>query len=607
MTEPTNVDQLAQETEQEQVKGKKKAATQIVELAKQRGVEFFHTPDDDTYATVVTEGKRDTWPVASRDFRSFLTELYMDSEGSAPGSQALQDAVNTLQAEARFRGSCVPVYVRTAEKDAALYIDIGDEDRTIIRVTPDGWTTVDDAPVRFRRPKGMQALPFPVRGGEINELREFLNVPKIEHWMILLAWLVAVFFTKGPFTFLVLLGRQGSAKSTTARALRRLSDPNKADLRSQPRHEHDLVVSARNSKLMVFDNISNISVWLSDALCRLATGGGFATRELYTDLDEVIVEVCQPVMLTGIDDSVNRSDLLDRCLLIELPPIEMTSRRSEHEFWSAFDAAAPRLFGAILDLLAAVLRNLPEARTSLTERPRMADYAERGIAVELALNWPEGAFMAAYNANQASANDVAIESSFIGTFVCELAIGGWEGTPTELVKKLEQMFDQQGVAPRRDFNQPAPPVVRRQRPKGWPSTAKALKNQLVRIMPNLAAKGVEVTFGQTSGSGSKKIVRIRTTGQQQLVPQAPPAGIPAPVPFLPPAPVPAPVPLPVTTTFTPPPPLPFAVSAPVPSHVPSAAVPLPLPFHVPVAAAQGNHANKPELPSIPVPFLPGVK
>ncbi|GMU61127.1 MAG: hypothetical protein AMXMBFR34_28900 [Myxococcaceae bacterium] len=601
MSEPTNVEQLAQEPEQD-VKARKKAANQIIELVKSLDVELFHTPEDEAYATVLVDENWETWPIASDEFHSFLTRLYFEAEGGAPGSQALTDATNTLKAEARFRGECHPVHVRVAEKHDALFIDACDEAGNAIKVTPTGWEVVRDTPVKFRRPKGMQALPLPVRGGDINELRAFLNVPRLEHWMLVLAWLAAVFFARGPFTFLVLLGRQGSAKTTTARALRRLSDPNKADVRAQPRNEENLMVSARNGKMMIIDNISNIPVWLSDALCRLATGGGFATRELFTNLSEVIVEACQPVVLTGIDDSVSRSDLLDRCLLIELPPIDPALRRSEVEFWKTYSDAAPRLFGAVLDLLAGVLRHLPAARERMTTRPRMADFAERGVAVEMAMGWPAGAFMAAYEQNQASADDVAIESSFIGAFICELATRNWEGTPSELLKKLEQMFDSEGAAPRPNFNHVAPPAVKRQRPTGWPMTTKALKGQLMRILPNLVTRGVEVTFGQTSGSGSKKVVRIRTTGQQQQVPQAP-AAIPAPVPFLPPAPIPAPT----TTTSTPPPPLPFVVPAPAPFQVPPAAVPLPLPFQVPAAAAQGNHADKPELPNIPVPFLPGVK
>jgi hypothetical protein len=38
---------------------------------------------------------------------------------------------------------------------------------------------------------------------------------------------------------------------------------------------------------LAFDNLSGLPAWLSDALCRLASGGSFAVRQLYTDDDDV--------------------------------------------------------------------------------------------------------------------------------------------------------------------------------------------------------------------------------------------------------------------------------------------------------------------------------
>jgi hypothetical protein len=51
--------------------------------------------------------------------------------------------------------------------------------------------------------------------------------------------------------------------------------------------------------------------WLSDALCRLATGGSFAVRQLYTDDEEVLFEASRPILLNGIEDVICRPDLGD--------------------------------------------------------------------------------------------------------------------------------------------------------------------------------------------------------------------------------------------------------------------------------------------------------
>src|SRR5437868_13535290 len=94
---------------------------------------------------------------------------------------------------------------------------------------------------------------------------------------------IAAFRPTGPYPILMLQGEQGTAKSTTTRILRSLIDPNVSPLRTVPRNERDLMIAATNSWAQCFDNLSHIPLWFADALCRLATGGGFATRKLRTD------------------------------------------------------------------------------------------------------------------------------------------------------------------------------------------------------------------------------------------------------------------------------------------------------------------------------------
>ena len=71
--------------------------------------------------------------------------------------------------------------------------------------------------------------------------------------------------------------------------VRALIDPNTAPLRAAPRDGRDLIIAATNGWVIALDNLSTVPDWLSDAICRLATGGGFATRELYSDGEEIII------------------------------------------------------------------------------------------------------------------------------------------------------------------------------------------------------------------------------------------------------------------------------------------------------------------------------
>jgi hypothetical protein len=126
----------------------------------------------------------------------------------------------------------------------------------------------------------------------------------------------------GPYPVIVLSSEQGSAKSTFSAILRALLDPDTAPLRALPREDRDLFIAASNGHVLAFDNVSGLPAWISDTLCRLATGGGFAVRQLYTDRDEVLFDAARPVILNGIEDIVTRPDLADRAVFLTLEPIQ---------------------------------------------------------------------------------------------------------------------------------------------------------------------------------------------------------------------------------------------------------------------------------------------
>ena len=238
----------------------------------------------------------------------------------------------------------------------------------------------------------------------MDQLRGFLNLDD-NAWRLVISWLVATLRPRGPYPVLALFAEQGSGKSTIGRLLRELVDPNAAPLRAEPNDGRDLMIAANNSWCLAYDNLSHVPPWLSDAMCRLSTGGGFATRELYTDQDEVIFDYQRPLLLTSIEEVATRSDLLDRCLIVWLPAITEDRRRAEAELFEAFRKDRPQILGALLDVVAVALRRLPSIK--LSSLPRMADFALWATAAETAFGWPEGTFLAAYLGNRETANELA--------------------------------------------------------------------------------------------------------------------------------------------------------------------------------------------------------
>src|SRR5262249_28537509 len=127
------------------------------------------------------------------------------------------------------------------------------------------------------------------------------------------------------------------------------------------RDERALIIAASNWWLVALDTLSDLPPWLSDALCRLATGGGFGTRQLFTDDEEVIFDAQRPVLLNSIEELSSRPDLLDRALVLQLPALGEEERQTERDFWGRWEEARPRVLGALLDALAG---RCPSARRS---------------------------------------------------------------------------------------------------------------------------------------------------------------------------------------------------------------------------------------------------
>ncbi len=465
-------------------------SAQLVWLAEDRRVDLFNYGDR-AYASFPSSGHTETALLKGLGFRGWLLHEYFKEQNRVPGNQALQDALNQLEARARFEGPTQPVGLRVAAHDGALWLDLANKDWEVVKITAAGWEIVRDPPVRFRRTKGMLALPHPVAGGSIEELRPHLNIAGEADFILIVGWLTGALRSSGPYAVLGFNVEQGSAKSFMTGLLRSVIDPNLAPHRSLPGSTQDLIIAASNAWLLAFDNLSFIPKPMSDALCRLATGAGFSTRQLYTDSEEVIVFASNSILLNGIGEIATAPDLLDRSVLVSLPPIPSDRRRPEHQLLAEFEVVRPRVLGALLTAVSSGLKNLPH--TQVPELPRMADFALWVTACEEGLSWAPGTFLETYRQSLKEARVIALEANPIGHLVLGIVeeYGEWSGTATELLRWLLKT---------------APEESRRRR--DWPQTSHHLSNALKRIAPTLREEGVEVEMGKTRQSRYIRLTRV---------------------------------------------------------------------------------------------------
>jgi hypothetical protein len=487
-------------TDEEKVERKPKQADVLVAIAQAAALFHSPAPDNDAFAEISIGGHRETHRIRSRHFREWLRHQYFQRTGEACNSEALKVAVETIAAHAQFAAPEHDVFVRIAGIDQTIYIDLGDDTWRAVEVTANGWQIINAVPVRFIRAPSTRALPVPESGGSIQLFRPFCNLrrpPRKDQegtavdsdFVVLVGHILSMFRPNASYPVFVALGEHGSCKSTLAILIVRLTDPRAPEQRSPPKNEEDLLVSAKTAHVLPYDNFSHLPDWLSDAFCRLATGGGAGKRKLYTDDDEILFEGRRPILLTGIEDFVTRPDLVDRSNFFNLENVREKDRLTDSEIESRFRRDKGKIFGALLDGVVTALKNLPSI--NLTERPRMADFtmwAEAGTRTY----WAKGSFTTAYRDSLAASVVLVIEASPVGSAVRRLMEkrNQWAGSAQRLLADLEPLIGEQAA-----------------RAKGWPKQPHFLSGALKRVAPALRKTGIDVTWNR-EGRDRERVITI---------------------------------------------------------------------------------------------------
>lgn len=465
--------------------GKRKSqATLLIEIGQLNAL--FHCQNKNGYTCIA--GKA-VMALKSSSYKEYLSHEVFKLTGIGCNRNAITDALDTLESIAKFNNPMHDVYMRVANLDSTIYIDLGCSDWRVIQITQDGWQVLNKSPVKFVRKQGATALPEPTKDGDITLLNQYLNVDA-QQMPLIIGWVLCALSGVKPYPILILQGEQGTGKSTTSRVLRSLIDPSAVPLRSPPKEVRDLLVSASNNHVVVQDNLSGLTAEMSDCLCRLSTGGGIDMRALYTDNEQVLIDIQRPVLINGIDDVANRQDLAERALIVHLPVINGDNRKSERQFWKEFDTDKPLILGALLDLIAVGLKHRDTVK--LPYKPRMADVAQWVLACEQGLTY-SGGFMSAHEKNQYEAIEQGLDSSPVGSAIMELMDreDNWIGTPTELLDTLALIAGD-----------------RQTRSKSWVQSPKGLSNAIKRLTPSLRKMGITIEESRTNKSRLYKLCKV---------------------------------------------------------------------------------------------------
>ncbi len=470
------------------------------------GAAFWCAPDGKPHASIDhPRGHLEHVRTDSTPFRNFLQARTYALQGGGLSGQVQQRLVHLANALAAVGGDVRRPWRRVAlGEDGAIYLDLGGGDpageRRAVRIAVDGWRVVPAAevPVIFLRDPYALPLPVPeVDAASAADLLAFVNADDGDDLALLWAWIMCAlrpFAEGGAHPILLLHGEQGSGKSGATRVLQAIIDPSALTGRSPPRRddERDVYVSLANRLLFVQDNLSSISDFMADCYSRIATGGGFSTRALNTDSDEVVFTAVRPILMNGIPSTLlGRPDLADRAISIELRPL--AQRREEAEMAADFARMRPGLLGLLCDGLSSALRNLPTTR--IPDPPRMIDACTWAEAAAQGLGIEPGRIAAAWRANRGAADRAALEVDDVAQAVVALlqeetersGAREWKGSPADLYRRLAELV------PERVARGPL-----------WPKNAAGLGTKLRRIAPGLrAVHRIEAAHGKGGADGAR--------------------------------------------------------------------------------------------------------
>lgn len=433
----------------------------------------------------------------SKHFRSYIFRSLCEEYGGIPNRRYISDLIELSEASALEQGPQRELCLRSAPVDGKILLDKGTADGNVYEISRDGVRNIEPKVFPFRREPHMKPLPQPdlnANPADVRSLSTFMPLLDGPSQLLLIVWVVTVLIPNIPRPCLILHGCQGSGKSFLSEVLRDFFDPSAVQKLGLPRNERELVQALSQHFCPAYDNLQLLRTWQSDTLCRAVTGLAYTKRRLFTDSDSVLYSFCHTFILTGITPAASQPDLLDRSLLVELPPIDPQNRRSEEELRQELDSLKPRIFGGMLNALSQAMSIKDDLDLPLL--PRMADWARWAAAVAQVIGFGKEDFLTAFNANLQDRHWDITDTHPVAKVLrglMERQAHWGPGSATELYKQLMLMAEELNVEKEQD----------------WPHAPNAMSRALRTLAPSLRVAGIDVTFARRSESDRSRTITIR--------------------------------------------------------------------------------------------------
>jgi hypothetical protein len=520
---------------------KKSIVTIALELIEDDIENLFVDKFEVPFVTVNIYGHLETLPIRRNKFKKWICKKVYESEDKPMNSEALGAVCNVVEARALFSGNIKALDLRVSNgsvdvsgddqgetdtrhstpQQGTFYYDLINGKREVVKITREGWSIEEPSNVStlFYRYQGQLPQVRPLREYPADIFDQYMDLvdatvrdkdgkmvdrETAELRLLLKCYVIALFIPNIAKVILIILGEQGSAKTVFMELTKNLVDPSSVPTLTFPRNMAEVVQQLSHNYIAYYDNVSVIGDWISDALCRAATGTGFSKRELYTDDDDIIYQFTRSVGLSAIHLPGTKPDLLDRSIIVKKSFIDKKHRRKyKEDILPKFERIKPQLLGYIFDILVKVLQVKANGGINLETRSRMADWEEDAEIISRCMGDRDMDFINAYHDNIKLQTDAILEERPVARALIELIESEpdhkWSGSMTELLAVLESVATKLKIRADKDML--------------WPKAANKLSYRLNELKTNLRDIGISINETKDPKTRLKTLVICKLSSE----------------------------------------------------------------------------------------------
>ena len=467
----------------------------LIQMILASDITLFKDQRGQPYAWIRLEKGKTCIPVRSRDFTDWIAGTAWREMGWAIGSESLEIVKRTLACTAKFGILQHPLSVRVARHDDSIWVDL--DGFKAVRVCTDGWEVNENPPILFRAYAHQRPLPIPERNGDWGLIHKYVNLNSEADLILFDTFILCGFIPAIQIPISLLYGPPHSGKSSIHKVIRRVLDPCHPEFQGKLRNMKDFAQVASQHRVLIYDNMSTLTVEQSVLLCGAVTGDGSEKRGLYTDEDTITFEYQNVICMNGVEMVASQSDLIDRSISQQLKQIPEKDQKHVSQLERDFFDDLPLILGGIFDVLSVVLRT--SGSISLEWKTRFGDFVRCGVAAVEALGKSRDDFITAYRNNVERRYQDVIDGSPVALALVEFMKDktDWKGRATELLQLLKAVAGSLGLETRAAC---------------WPQQPNHLSGQLSYLEEGLDHAGISVERSHSNGNR----VLIITKGTSEM-------------------------------------------------------------------------------------------